>query len=194
MERSNSDRMMTRYRFPISDPDHSGYLECSTQSCRTCSAFAVADCIALCCCPCSVINMLTFSFVKAPYLISRRMLKTIKKKKGLLHRRSNSDIEESDGEIVVDYNVKGFERKSKDWNGELDKGIWGISLGEYKNINSSGRLSTKIDPDKIWMDMYQVGQWGFGRVSFSTNPVGRNSFGKDMVVYQNLKEVKDNDE
>ncbi|KAJ1689673.1 hypothetical protein LUZ63_013828 [Rhynchospora breviuscula] len=187
MERSKSADMMARYRFPVSDTDFSDHVECtecSTQTCQSCSAFVMGDCIALCCCPCSFVHLLAFSLVKAPYLVGRRCYRILRKKKGLLQKRI-SDAGESDGEVVVGVEYKGFDDKS----GELGMGVWGIGLGEYKNI-SNGRLSTKIDADKVWMDLYQVGHWGFGRISFSTNPLAGTSFGKDVVVYQNLKDLK----
>ncbi|KAF3340017.1 hypothetical protein FCM35_KLT15788 [Carex littledalei] len=192
MERSNSARMMARYRFPIPDTpsdDHIECAECSTQTCRSCSAFVMGDCIALCCCPCSFVHLLAFSLVKAPYLVGRRCFKRLTKKKGLLQKTRVSDSGEiSDvGEMVMGFDYKGFESKS----GELGMGVWGIGLGEYKSVSSNGRLSTKMDADKIWMDLYQVGNWGFGRISFSSNPLGGTGFGKDVVVYQNLKDLKD---
>jgi hypothetical protein len=188
MERSRSAHMMARYRFPDPDAisnDHVECAECSTQTCQSCSAFVMGDCIALCCCPCSVVHLLAFSLVKAPYLVGRRCYKILTKKRRFLQKRI-SDVGESDGEIVIGLKYKDFDSKS----GELGMGVWGMGLGDCKNV-SNGRLSAKLDAEKIWMDLYQVGHWGFGRISFSTNPLGGTSLGRDVVVYQNLTDLKD---
>jgi hypothetical protein len=35
---------------------------------------------------------------------------------------------------------------------------------------AAAEAAATSDADRLWLEMYQVGQWGFGRLSFSVNP------------------------
>ncbi|KAJ6754229.1 hypothetical protein OIU79_026954 [Salix purpurea] len=39
-------------------------IECSSKHCQSCTAGLIADCVALCCCPCALVNLLALAFIK----------------------------------------------------------------------------------------------------------------------------------
>ncbi|KAJ4768691.1 transmembrane protein [Rhynchospora pubera] len=137
---------MASYRFPVRDETVEP-AEFSGQSCQSCTAFALADCIALCCCPCCVLSFLSLALVKAPWMVGRRCLAILKKQRCFLQKRRVSNMEEK--EIVA--TEKGLEEKCEVW-------------GKIENYQMVGFGD---ESEKIWAEFYQVGQWGFGRVSFS---------------------------
>ncbi|RRT44741.1 hypothetical protein B296_00047196 [Ensete ventricosum] len=163
MEERSKSEAPTRSRFVA--PDEVGdHIECTGASCRSCTAVLVADCIALGCCPCAVVNMLALTLVKVPWVVSRRCLAMLKRKGGSLRRRrvrdEGGEVEKMTEVVVV---VKGREgrnlEKIQEW--EEEGGIWGTREGE------NGRGGPRFEADKVWMELYQIGHWGFGRLSFS---------------------------
>ncbi|XP_047958254.1 uncharacterized protein LOC125203826 [Salvia hispanica] len=42
---------------------------------KSCAALAIGDCVALCCCPCAVVNCFVLAFVKLPWAVARRRLR-----------------------------------------------------------------------------------------------------------------------
>ncbi|KAK1404435.1 NADH-dependent glutamate synthase 1 [Heracleum sosnowskyi] len=104
-----------------------GQPKCSGKSC---TAGVIADCVALCCCPCALVNLLTLAFVKVPYMIGKKCLIKRKKKK---EKKVNVLASQSSEEI------------------------------EWAENERSGR----IEEEKIWLELYQIGHLGFGRLSFT---------------------------
>lgn len=107
---------------------------------KSCTAGVIADCVALCCCPCALVNLVTLAFVKVPYMIGRKCLSKRKKKKKnrkvkVLESQSSEDVE--------------WVENSTGGNGNI--------------INWSGRF----EEEKIWFELYQIGHLGFGRLSFT---------------------------
>ncbi|KAF4381562.1 uncharacterized protein LOC115698633 [Cannabis sativa] len=124
-------------------------IKCSGNSCRSCAAALIADCVALCCCPLAVINFFTFAFVKVPWAVGKKCLRRWKKKKN----KNKSKCEKGHQYNDSDGSVVGGERW---WR---EEGIMEIS-------SSSGEKNDTVE-DSVWMELYQVGHLGFGRVSFS---------------------------
>ena len=60
----NGTRPHSRMTEQQTEEDGGDRIKCSGKSCRSCAAALIADCVALCCCPCAVINFLTFALVK----------------------------------------------------------------------------------------------------------------------------------
>ncbi|TVU02532.1 hypothetical protein EJB05_51942, partial [Eragrostis curvula] len=149
------------YRFPALPEEDEQATRCTTQSCGTCTASALASCVALCCCPCAVVSCLTLTLVKAPYVAGRRCLVRLARTRLRKPRRvlDVDDDERLQGELIK--SAAALPRRSKEW-GELARAA---ALG------ADGRarvMSSRSDPsEKVWMEMYQVGLWGFGRLSFS---------------------------
>ncbi|KAJ0971697.1 hypothetical protein J5N97_019656 [Dioscorea zingiberensis] len=144
-ERSKNAGDAWRRRSPSDEP--TDMVECSGKSCRACTAFILADCIAVSCCPCAVVSLLTMAFFKVPLMFGRRFLSSLRKKGS-----KNVIIEEKGGgdEVVNDVVVS----KTTLAEGEVNACI-------------NGHLFAGLEAERVWLEIYQVGNWGFGRVSFS---------------------------
>ncbi|OVA07579.1 hypothetical protein BVC80_8965g6 [Macleaya cordata] len=83
--RSSSERKNCH---PVIDDDDGGgeAMKCSRAHYSSCTANLVADCIAVCCCPCAIVNMLILAFVKVPWMMGRRCLRFVKKKGQMLEQ------------------------------------------------------------------------------------------------------------
>lgn len=137
-----------KHRYTDEDDESAGYrIKCSGKSCRSCTAGIIADCVAVCCCPCAVVNLLTLAFVKVPYMMGRKCLGKRKKKK----KR----------EMVLEREREGIFWREKEMGVEI--GI-GEELGLEKEENN---YSARFEAEKVWLELYQVGHLGFGRVSFT---------------------------
>uniref|UniRef100_A0A0D9YH42 Uncharacterized protein n=1 Tax=Oryza glumipatula TaxID=40148 RepID=A0A0D9YH42_9ORYZ len=167
------------YRFPV--PAEGGEptrRRSAAQSCGTCGASAVASCVALCCCPCAVVGCLTLALVKAP----ARPVAT--------PRKTNRVWDLDDGQLqewrpagadgVVRAERKQDRREPGRTGGAAsaappgDASIDAISaVGE-----GTGRGRPRVDAaEKTWVEIYQLGHWGFGRLSFSQPQVIRGDAG-----------------
>ncbi|CAL4955531.1 unnamed protein product [Urochloa decumbens] len=157
------------YRFPAlpekdkdDDDDDQVATRCSRQSCGTCSASAVASCVALCLCPCAVLSCLTLALVKAPYAAGRRCVARLARRR-LRKARARRRVRDLDDE-QHQQQQKQCPRRSKqqDW-GELARAA-AVGGGAEARAKVSSRMDAS---EEVWADMYQVGLWGFGRLSFS---------------------------
>ncbi|XP_066314673.1 uncharacterized protein [Miscanthus floridulus] len=157
--------------------------DCTAQTCRSCVAVTLADAIALGCCPCAVVSLLGLAFVKAPLALARRCLRRLRRRRGeLRHKKRVRDV---DGPAA-----KAKCRRSDDAAGghgameALDaadaasKGAWwglevdarGEAATRAARASNSSSASGRLDAEKVWMEMYRVGHWGFGRLSISVTP------------------------
>lgn len=127
-----------------------GY-ECS---CRSCAAAMIADCVALCCCPCAVVNFLAFAFVKVPWAVGRRCLGAGKRK-----RKKKTAAER--GGYDTDGDVVGEEDSRERWWRE--EGVLEISRSE----EGMECVSARFEAERVWLELYQIGHLGFGRLSFT---------------------------
>lgn len=141
-------------RLRFASPDEAGDdVECSGASCRSCAAVMVADCVALGCCPCAVVDIVALALVKVPWAVSRRCLGMLKRREGASRRRRVRDeggVERMRREVVVE----GREAKS------LEKMKRWADVGAREGENGHG--GQRSDADKVWMELYQIGHWGFG--------------------------------
>ncbi|KAJ4912046.1 Uncharacterized protein Rs2_06667 [Raphanus sativus] len=164
--------------------------KCSGKRCRSWAAGAIADCLALCCCPCAIINFLTLTFVKVPWMIGRRCLggRRKKKNKRRLHERQRSGkINGEDGFQHHSNHQCQFETAEEDekcggggdedddndhrFVVERDGSLTKEEEEEKKTTSVSGseesRTSAKVEAERVWLELYQIGHLGFGRVSFT---------------------------
>lgn len=152
--------------------------KCSRKRCRSWAAAAIADCVALCCCPCAVVNLLTLAFVKVPWMIGRKCIgrggRSKKRRKKTNreerfhhhHRRSSETVkgvsggccgggdEEFDGHRFV------VERDGSLTKEEEEK------TASFKGDDET-RISARVEAERVWLELYQIGHLGFGRVSFT---------------------------
>lgn len=157
------------YRFPALCEDEPTRRS-ARQSCGTCGASAVANCVALCCCPCAVVSCFTLALVKAPYVAGRRWVrraKTQRISRGALRKTRRVRSLDDQVEGLGGSGGAGRASKEEDW-GELGRAA---ASGWWENTNDvnllgDGRMRVSVT-EKAWMEMYDVGHWGFGRLSFS---------------------------
>lgn len=171
---------------------HGDEVKCSGKRCRSWAAAAIADCVALCCCPCAIINLLTLTFVKVPWMIGRRCLgggsgrNKKKKKRRLLHRKGrrgkmNGEDEfqhhnnhhcrfetaEEEEKCGGDYDDHRFvvERDGSLTKEDEEEGEKPTSFkGDH---HDESRISARVEAERVWLELYQIGHLGFGRVSFT---------------------------
>lgn len=136
-KRSNS-------RYAVDDGGGGEMIECSGKYCGSCTAGLIADCVALCCCPCAVLNILAFAFVKIPYMVGRRLL-GVGKKEEKMKRKCKKVVELEGGD---DHDFVVLERN-------INNGVLFVEDDEG------------FSAEKIWLELYQIGHLDFGRVSFT---------------------------
>ncbi|KAK1432769.1 hypothetical protein QVD17_09668 [Tagetes erecta] len=117
---------------------------CSGKSCRSCTAGVIADCVAVCCCPCAVVNIFTLTFFKLPWMIGRKCLGLGNKKK----RKLKNNEKEKDLSAISSKD-EGLETK----------------LEEEQEVKDE--YTARFEGEKVWLELSKVDQLGFGRVSVS---------------------------
>ncbi|KAJ7974582.1 Chromo domain-containing protein isoform 1 [Quillaja saponaria] len=154
---------LTRKNIRYAVDDGGDLIECSGKYCRSCTGGLVADCVAVCCCPCAVVNCLGFAFVKAPWMVGRRCLGlgNNKKKKS---KRSSKCKRCHENDAVLERDKKG-----NSWRKErVEEGMHEIVVSEYFEEEEMRNGSARFEAEKVWLELYQIGHLGFGRVSSST--------------------------
>ncbi|KAL5220949.1 hypothetical protein ABZP36_025662 [Zizania latifolia] len=139
--------------------------DCTAQSCWPCVAVTLADCIALGCCPCAVVSLLGLAFVKVPFAVARRCVRRLRRRQGRLRQKKR----------VRDLDPAGSaKRAARGGHAEPLAGAGAATLkGQDADVvaaASPGRDVAASDVEKVWLELYQVGHWGFGRLSVSSNP------------------------
>ncbi|XP_076908655.1 uncharacterized protein LOC143565613 [Bidens hawaiensis] len=125
----------------ISQMSSQNQVTCPGKSCQSCTARAIADCVAVCCCPCAVVNFFTLTLLKVPWMMGRKCLDNKSKKK-----------------------------KDKDATSRKEHGeTWGsrkvTAIGEDQP--GSRKYSARFEAERVWLELYKHDHFGFGRVSFN---------------------------
>ncbi|KAM1075891.1 hypothetical protein PS2_023211 [Malus domestica] len=133
-------------------------IECTGRYCKSCSGTLIADCVALCCCPCAVVNFLTLAFVKVPWMVGRKCL-GLGKKKG--QKRENKRRKCKGG---------GSSKSGIEW--VVERGEEERKQPEVSRRSGYGEEETecggaRLEAERVWLELYQIGHLGFGRVSFT---------------------------
>lgn len=142
-----------RSRYTVDDGGD--FIECSGKYCRSCTTGLVADCVALCCCPCAVLNILTLAFVKVPYMVGRKCLGRGKKK------RKCKKVEGACGFVL---------ERDGSLNKVLKDEVFEIASPGFLDDDQEemgGRVSAKSEAERVWLELYEVGHLGFGRTSYT---------------------------
>ncbi|KAI3748087.1 hypothetical protein L6452_10946 [Arctium lappa] len=126
------------------------------KSCQSCTARAIADCVAVCCCPCAVVNFFTLAFLKLPWMMGRKCLLDKKKKKKMMKKKKK---------MLKDDIVGVISRKEE----EKDDGALGKASANGGELEegSHNKYSARFEAEKVWSELYRVDNLGFGRVSFN---------------------------
>ncbi|XP_050224859.1 uncharacterized protein LOC126674457 [Mercurialis annua] len=141
------------------DPDEGGDLiECSGKFCKSCTGGLIADCVAICCCPCALLHLLALAFVKAPFMIGKKCFRRVKKKK---RNKLSSNLQ-----VLTAQGGDNLEKiKIEDEILEIVNS--GFNGGE-EDDDGGGGVSARFEAvEKVWLEFYQNGHLGFGRVSFT---------------------------
>lgn len=155
-------------------------IECTGKSCKSCTAGVVADCVALCCCPCAVIDILALAFFRIPWIMGRKYLGKSKKSEKKKKKKEEEEMEKSYSyRDCVTYELDSIDgristRSVKDE--EIVTGNGKKSLGIVIGEEDKNNISAKFDVEQFWLDLYeQVGHLGFGRVSYTGIPSQGNT-------------------
>jgi hypothetical protein len=121
--------------------------------CRSCAAAAIADCVALGCCPCAVVALLALALVRAPLAVGRRLRM---RRRSALRRKRVRDVAAK----VAPRAAPGAGSGTT----PLDPAAAATPVRQQQQ-----QTQTQAEVEELaWLDeMYRVGHWGFGRVSFS---------------------------
>uniref|UniRef100_A0ACD5W1R5 Uncharacterized protein n=1 Tax=Avena sativa TaxID=4498 RepID=A0ACD5W1R5_AVESA len=137
------------------------HAECTAQSCRSCVAVSLADCIALGCCPCALVSLLGLALVKAPFALGRRCVRRLLRRHGRMRQKKRVRDD------MVDLAAAGKRpagAKCAAPGGE------DASKDDDDDVAAAADAAAASEAERLWLEMYQVGHWGFGRLSFSVNP------------------------
>ncbi|WJX72357.1 hypothetical protein P8452_56244 [Trifolium repens] len=143
-------KVSTNKRFAAIDDSETDLIECSGKYCKSCTTGLIADCVALCCCPCVVLHCFALAFIKAPWIMGRKCLglgnkHKNKNKSGCCHKRKCIK-----GHQDVNVVLEG--------NKEMDLKIgWPTSPMDSVNVG--------FEAEKVWHELYQIGHLDFGRCS-----------------------------
>ncbi|KAL3813798.1 hypothetical protein ACJIZ3_015066 [Penstemon smallii] len=124
---------------------------CTGKSCHSCTAGVIADCVAVCCCPCAVVNIFALAFVKLPWAVAR---KCISRRKMKSRRRMMEEKRKCGG-------ISEKERVEEGASSEIV--VSSPEIGEDE-------LNDDFSAEEIWLELYEIGHLGFGRVSFTGIP------------------------
>ncbi|KAK8453293.1 hypothetical protein SEVIR_5G261801v4 [Setaria viridis] len=151
--------------------------DCTAQTCRSCVAVTLADVIALGCCPCAVVSLLGLAFVKAPLAVARRCLRRLRRRHGeLRHKKRVRDMDPAaKAKCRAGAGRGALEALELDAFAAAAKGVGGLETdardeAATRAAQASNSSSGRLDAEKMWMEMYRVGHWGFGRLSISMTP------------------------
>ncbi|OWM71535.1 hypothetical protein CDL15_Pgr005722 [Punica granatum] len=136
-------------------------VKCTGKHCRSCTGAVIADCVALCCCPCAVVNLLTLAFIKVPWMVGRRCLrrlskKRLKKRRERLEMTTKCRCQRSCSDCGVDSLSEGMIEFTIGFGLEEMIGRRSFGSGSWFEADKGG-----------WLELYPVGHLSFGRVSFT---------------------------
>ncbi|XP_057983924.1 uncharacterized protein LOC131168484 [Malania oleifera] len=134
--------------------------KCSGRHCRSCAGGVVADCVAVCCCPCAVLNLLALALIKVPWTVGRRCLGLGKSGSRKLETRGKCRKSECD--CVIERDRKSRRAKVAELEPEISSGFIQVD-------DEHGGSFARLEAEKVWSELYEDGHLGFGRVSFREN-------------------------
>ncbi|KAK4785388.1 hypothetical protein SAY86_002077 [Trapa natans] len=126
--------------------DEEAVIGCTGQHCGSCTGVVIADCVALCCCPCAVVSILNLALFKAPWMAGRRCLRRLSKRR----RSKKCHFQRSCSRCGGDFLSEGMDSKI------------GFGLEERIRRWSFGGFEAE---DDHCLEQCPVGHLSFGRVS-----------------------------
>ncbi|KAH6792136.1 hypothetical protein C2S52_002613 [Perilla frutescens var. hirtella] len=129
------------------DEDGGDAAACTGKSCQSCTAGAIADCVALCCCPCAVVNCFVLAFFKLPWAVARKCLRRRRKRRRRL--------------MLEERKCGGRDRDGISEKGWADGGMFEIVVSAAVGEEAEECISA----EEVWLELSEIGHLGFGRVS-----------------------------
>lgn len=157
-------------RYPVEDDDDGGAgyrddrIECSGKYCRSCSGGLIADCVALCCCPCALVNILALAFVKLPWMVGRRCLGLGKKNKSQGQIWNSKQKCKKEQSQTSSSNSHRHQRCAVEEELPAQISCYAFDFDQEGEEEVDDCVSSA---ERVWLELYQVGHLGFGRVSFT---------------------------
>nr|GLL26662.1 uncharacterized protein LOC109158090 [Ipomoea trifida] len=131
-------------------------IACTGKACKLCTAGMIADCVAVCCCPCAVVDILVLALFKVPWTLGRKWLRKRRNGGGGARR-------------ICSRRSEGIPRMGSVEDETLGMGS-SVSVFGIREQGGKDNFSARFDSEEVWFDLYQVGHLGFGRVSFTEIP------------------------
>jgi hypothetical protein len=130
---------------------------------------AIADCVALGCCPCAVVSMLALALVKAPLVVGRRCVGRLRRRRRfILHKKRVRDVAASAAAATTTITAAACDRDKGAKKTEAPPPGAGRTAAADATTAASAPSPGQAEAELAWLDeMYRVGHWGFGRVSSS---------------------------
>jgi len=131
---------------------------------------AIADCVALGCCPCAVVSLLGLALVKAPLVVGRRCVGRLRRRRRfLLHKKRVRDVAAAAAATTITAAARDCDKGAKAGT-PPPPGAGGTAAADAPGAATAPAPAPgQVEAAELaWLDeMYRVGHWGFGRVSFS---------------------------
>ncbi|KAL6521777.1 hypothetical protein OROGR_018346 [Orobanche gracilis] len=143
------------------EDEEAGYAEvaCTGRSCESCTAGAIADCVAVCCCPCSVVNFLALALVRLPWSVARKCLDRRRK------RNRRRRLEEKRKRKCFEGDSDGTSANGEETTSDV------VLSGAVIREESNDLFSAEFKLGDFWSELYkEVQPLDFGRVSFGGIP------------------------
>ncbi|CAH9125227.1 unnamed protein product [Cuscuta epithymum] len=132
--------------------------------CKSCTAGVIADCVAVCCCPCAVVDILVLALFKVPWTLGRKCLGLPRRKRGSNGRGGGRICNRERGCSYRSDDV--VSRMGSVWGSGIESAGFGIEDLEWVK----GNFSARFNADEVWLELSEVGHLGFGRVSCTEIP------------------------
>uniref|UniRef100_A0A7N0UPR3 Uncharacterized protein n=1 Tax=Kalanchoe fedtschenkoi TaxID=63787 RepID=A0A7N0UPR3_KALFE len=134
-------------------------IDCSRGCCKSCVAGAIADGVAICCCPCAVVDLAAFVLVRVPWMVGRRCLAMARGK------RKRKRIGECGGGGVSGGGRGGNPRQPRRRSGGMSLNYlerWSVNDGMIE-VTTSFKDDEEEPDERVWLELCR----GFGRLSFT---------------------------
>ena len=119
------------------------------------------DCVALGCCLCAVVSLLGLALVKAPLVVGRRCVGRLRRRRRFLLQAAAATM------TTITAAARHCDKGAKAGT-PPPPGAGGTAAADAPSAATAPPPGQAEAAELAWLDeMYRVGHWGFGRVSFS---------------------------
>eukprot|EP00252_Welwitschia_mirabilis_P027520 TRINITY_DN9455_c0_g1_i1.p1 TRINITY_DN9455_c0_g1~~TRINITY_DN9455_c0_g1_i1.p1 ORF type:complete len:265 (+),score=26.48 TRINITY_DN9455_c0_g1_i1:486-1280(+) len=156
-----------------------------------CTAGVIADCAAICCCPCAFIHFLVLAFVKIPTALARSIVHRYSSSSSCKHhhessipqvRKQNTRNKQVNVTHKRDYDKNTAEEEDDEDENGKDSEKHEISdlmaLSRTESPTSRRQMDIqmlKMENERLWNALYEGGHLGFGGRHFASSSGRRSS-------------------